>query len=96
MADKAERTATQQGAGDASILSRLLKLHTDYGHAAMWLKGFAADEMGTAYARASELARPAEGAGARFVAYYALCLTGFMRGQNRLARETAETFPSGS
>jgi class 3 adenylate cyclase/tetratricopeptide (TPR) repeat protein len=92
MADKAERTATQQGAGDASILSRLLKLHTDYGHAAMWLKGFAADEMGTAYARASELARPAEGAGARFVAYYALCLTGFMRGQNRQARETAETF----
>jgi hypothetical protein len=37
----------------------------------MWLKGFAADEMGAAYARASELARPADGADARFVAYYA-------------------------
>ena len=67
-------------------------MHTDYGHAAMWLKGFAADEMGAAYARASELARPADGAAARFVAYYGQCLTGFMRGQNRQARETAEAF----
>jgi tetratricopeptide (TPR) repeat protein len=58
----------------------------------MWLKGFAADEMGTAYARASELARSADGADARFVAYYARSLTGFMRGQNRQARETAEAF----
>ena len=92
MAEKAERAATPQGVGDAGISSRLLKLHTDYGHAAMWLKGFAADEMGAAYARASELARPADGADARFVAYYAQTLTGFMRGQNRQARETAEAF----
>ena len=92
MADKAERAATQQGAGDAGVSSRLLKLHTDYGHAAMWLKGFAADEMSAAYARASEFARPAEGSDARFVAYYAQCLTGFMRGEHRQARETAEAF----
>jgi tetratricopeptide (TPR) repeat protein len=58
----------------------------------MWLKGFAADEMGAAYARASELASSADGADARFVAYYAQSLTGFMRGQNRQARETAEAF----
>jgi tetratricopeptide (TPR) repeat protein len=90
-AEKAERAATQQG-GDAGVSSRLLKLHTDYGHAAMWLKGFAADEMGAAYARASELARSADGSDARFVAYYARSLTGFMRGQNRQARETAEAF----
>jgi class 3 adenylate cyclase/predicted ATPase len=92
MAEKAERAATQQGAEDAGIESRLLKLYTDYGHAAMWLKGFAADEMGASYARASELARPAERGAARFVTYYAQCLTGFMRGQNRQARETAEVF----
>src|SRR6516162_8836348 len=92
MAEKAERAATQQGVGDAGISSRLLKLHTDYGHAAMWLKGFAADEMGAAYARASELAGSAGGADARFVAYYAQSLTGFMRGQHRQARETAEAF----
>jgi tetratricopeptide (TPR) repeat protein len=58
----------------------------------MWLKGFAADEMGAAYARAGELARSANEADARFVAYYAQSLTGFMRGQNRQARETAEAF----
>jgi hypothetical protein len=40
----------------------------------------------------SELPRPADGADARFVAYYAQTLTGFMRGQNRQARETAEAF----
>ena len=92
MAEKAERAATQQGAGDAGVSSRLLKLHTAYGHAAMWLNGFAATEMGAAYARASELARSADGVDARFVAYYAQSLTGFMRGQNRQARETAEAF----
>lgn len=92
IADKAERAATQQGAGDAAVSSRLLKLHTDYGHAAMWLKGFAADEMSAAYKRASEFARPAEGSDARFIAYYGQCLTGFMRGQHRQARETAEAF----
>src|ERR1700722_140067 len=92
MAEKAERAARQQGVGDAGVSSRLLKLHTAYGHAAMWLKGFAADEMGAAYARASELARSADGADVRFVAYYAQSLTGFMRGQNRQARETAEAF----
>lgn len=91
MAEKGERGA-QQGVGDAGVLSRLLKLHTDYGHAAMWLNGFAASEMGAAYARASQLARSADGADARFVAYYAQSLTGFMRGQNRQARETAEVF----
>jgi predicted ATPase len=92
MAENAERAAAQQGVGDAGVSSRLLKLHTDYGHAAMWLKGFAADEMGAAYARASELARSAGGADAHFVAYYAQSLTGFMRGKNRQARETAEAF----
>jgi predicted ATPase len=91
MAEKAERGA-QQGGGDAGVSSRLLKLHTDYGHAAMWLNGFAANEMGAAYARASQLARPADGADARFVAYYAQSLTAFMRGENRQARETAEAF----
>jgi class 3 adenylate cyclase/predicted ATPase len=92
IAEKAERAATQQGVGDASDSSRLLKLHTDYGHAAMWLKGFAADEMAAAYARATELASSADGADTRFVAYYAQSLIGFMRGQNRQARETAEAF----
>ena len=92
MADKADRIPAQQGAGDGNVASRLLKLHTDYGHAAMWLKGFAADEMSAAYRRASEVARPAEGSAARFIAYYGQCLSGFMRGEHRQARETAAVF----
>ncbi|HKN28828.1 MAG TPA: adenylate/guanylate cyclase domain-containing protein [Roseiarcus sp.] len=89
MADKAEAGAPQLGAGDGALSSRRLKLHTDYGHAAMWLKGFAADEMSAAYTRARELAGQAEDSAARFVAYYGQCLTGFVRGQHRQARETA-------
>jgi hypothetical protein len=58
----------------------------------MWLKGFAADEMSSAYARASEYAGPAEDTAARFVAYYGQCLRGFVRGQHRQALETAEVF----
>jgi class 3 adenylate cyclase/predicted ATPase len=93
MAEKAQRATVQRSVEDTDLSSRLLKLHTDYGHAAMWLKGFAADEMGAAYARARELAaRPADGADARFVAYYGQTLTSFMRGQNRQALETAKAF----
>ena len=92
LADKVESRAPQREAADPAFSNRRLKLHTDYGHAAMWLKGFAADEMSAAYARASQFAGPRDDAAARFVAYYAQTLTGFMRGQNRQARETAEAF----
>ena len=92
MADKADAAVPQQEVGDAALSTQRLKLHTDYGHAAMWLKGFGADEMSAAYARASEYAGPAEDAAARFVAYYGQCLRGFVRGQHRKALETAEVF----
>jgi hypothetical protein len=71
--DSAERVGMQRGAEDTAISSRRLKLHTDYGHATMWLKGFAADEISAAYAQAAKFAGPAEDAAARFVAYYAEC-----------------------
>ena len=58
----------------------------------MWLKGFAADEMGEAYARASRFAGPADEAAPRFVAYYGECLTSFMRGEHRQAHAEAEAF----
>jgi tetratricopeptide (TPR) repeat protein len=92
MTDKTEAAAPQREVGDAALSIQRLKLHTDYGHAAMWLKGFAADEMSSAYARASEYAGPAEATAARFVAYYGECLRGFVRGQHRDALETAEVF----
>src|SRR5580693_9724247 len=58
----------------------------------MWLKGFAADEMGEAYARASRFAGPTNEAAPRFVAYYGECLTSFMRGEHRQAHAQAEAF----
>jgi predicted ATPase len=58
----------------------------------MWSKGFAADEMSAAYARASKFAGPADEAAPRFVAYYGECLQSFMRGEHRQAHAEAEAF----
>jgi class 3 adenylate cyclase/predicted ATPase len=90
MADEAERDAP--GARDRVLSIRRLRLHTDYGHAAMWLKGFAADEMNAAYARASQLAGSADDGAPRFVAYYGECLKSFIRGEHRQARGACEAF----
>ena len=90
--DEAQREAPEHLAQDSALSERRLKLHTDYGHAAMWLKGFAADEMSEAYARASRFAGPADQAAPRFVAYYGECLTSFMRGEIRQAHAEAEAF----
>jgi class 3 adenylate cyclase len=92
LADEAEREAPGHEAKDPALSERRLRLHTDYGHAAMWLKGFAADEMSAAYARAGQFAGPADEAAPRFVAYYAECLTSFMRGAHRQAHAEAEAF----
>ena len=92
MADEAERQTPGREARDRVLSERRLRLHTDYGHAAMWSKGFAADEMSAAYARASKFAGPAEDAAPRFVAYYGECLRSFMRGEHRQARAEAEAF----
>ena len=92
MADEAERQTPGREAGDRILSERRLRLHTDYGHAAMWSKGFAADEMNAAYARASKFAAPAEEAAPRFVAYYGECLRSFMRGEHRQAHAEAEAF----
>ena len=91
MADEAEREAPEHEATDPALSERRLRLHTDYGHAAMWLKGFAADEMSAAYARASQFAGPADEA-PRFVAYYGECLRSFMRGEHRQAHAAAKAF----
>ena len=71
LADEVEREAPEHGVNDLALSERRLRLHTDYGHAAMWLKGFAADEMSAAYARAGQFAGPTDEAAPRFVAYYA-------------------------
>ena len=92
LADEADREAPAHAPRDPALSDRRLKLHTDYGHAAMWLKGFAADEMSAAYARASQFAGPDDDAAARFVAQYGECLRGFMRGEFSQAHAAAEAF----
>ncbi len=71
---------------------RRLDLQTAYGQAVMWSKGFAADETKAAFARAGEIAGPAGDAPARFVVYYAQCVSGIMHGEYGAAKEIAETF----
>jgi class 3 adenylate cyclase/predicted ATPase len=71
---------------------RRLDLQTSYAQATMWAKGFAAEETDAAFARLKEFAGSEESAAARFLAYDAQCVRNFMRGELRLARETAETF----
>jgi predicted ATPase len=92
LVDEAERQAPGQETRDPIPSDQRLKLHTDYGHAAMWLKGFAADEMSAAYARASQFAGSEDESASRFVAHYGQCLTSFMRGENRQALAEAGTF----
>ena len=90
--DEAQREAPEHELQDPALPERRLRLYTDYGHAAMWLKGFAADEMSEAYARASRFAGLADETAPRFVAYYGECLTSFMRGKHRQAHAEAEAF----
>ncbi|HLX99731.1 MAG TPA: adenylate/guanylate cyclase domain-containing protein [Roseiarcus sp.] len=92
LAEETEREAPGTGARDPAFADRLLKLNIDYGHAAMWLKGFAADEMSAAYARASCFAGSPDESHPRFVAYYGECLKSFVRGEYRKAHGEAEAF----
>ena len=59
-----------------AVRQRRLNLQIAYGQAMMWIKGFAAEETKTAFARAAEFAGPVEDAATRLVAYYAQCLRG--------------------
>jgi predicted ATPase len=87
----AERTGIgRKGAEDPLISSRILKLHTDYGHATMWSKGFAADETGAAYARVGELA--SQTGLERNVVLHAQWIASFIRGDLKAARQQVEIF----
>ena len=92
MADKAAGSASERGAKDALASGQRLKLHTDYGQAVMWSKGFAAEETKAAFARAAELAGNAGDSSERLAAYYGQCSVRFMRGELREAEETARKY----
>jgi class 3 adenylate cyclase/predicted ATPase len=92
LADK-ERLLTPGGeSAESALSSRLLKLHTDYGHAVMWSKGFAADETNVAYARVAELASQIGDNLEKNVATHARWIANFIRGDLKLAREEVELF----
>ena len=92
MADKAEGGPRQQmpaGSGDASQRS---KLRNDYALAVMWSKGYGAEETKAAFARAGKIVGQTENVAEKFAAYWAQWARSFMRAENRVAREAAETF----
>jgi predicted ATPase len=76
----------------AESRERRLKLQTSYGQAMMLSRGFAAEETRSAFTRATELAAGVDGPAERFAAYYGLWTGNLMRGEMRLAQETAERF----
>ncbi|HZZ22599.1 MAG TPA: AAA family ATPase [Roseiarcus sp.] len=92
MVDKAKMGTSRGGSPDAAISSRVLKLHTDYGHAVMWSKGFAADETNAAYARVGELASQTGDSLERNVVNQARWIATFIRGNLNLAREQVDLF----
>jgi adenylate cyclase len=69
-----------------------LQLQTSYGKALMLSRGFGSEEAKAAFAHARELATGVDNAAERFDAYYGLFIGSLMRGELRLARETAEIF----
>ena len=89
MADKARGALKKMG--DSAVSSRILKLHTDYGHAVMWSKGFAADETNAAYARVGELALQGDSL-ERNVANQARWIASFIRGDLHVAGEQVDLF----
>jgi class 3 adenylate cyclase/tetratricopeptide (TPR) repeat protein len=92
MAERAGERTSKRVAGDAAISDRLMKLHTDYGQAVMWSKGFAADETSAAYARVGELASQTGDSIEQNVARQAQWIASFVRGNLNLAREQVEIF----
>ena len=83
---------TEEVKSAAASRQRRLQLQTSYSQALMMSRGFASDEAKAAFARARELAKGVDNAAERFDAYYGLFAGSLLRGELRLARETAETF----
>ena len=94
MADKPGTASTPRGAASTTAESQRLKLQTSPGRAMMWSRGFGSDESKTAFARARTLAAGVGDASERFDAYYGLFVSGVVRGELGLAKETAESFLS--
>ena len=91
MADRA-RTTVHPRVSDAVAAGQRLKLQTDYGHAVMWSRGFAAAETKSAFSRATELAAKTDDFSVRFTAFEGQCRSAITRGELRSAWELASSF----
>src|SRR6516162_11944811 len=92
MGDKVGSRTVHPRVRDAVAASQRLKLQTDYGHAVMWSKGFAAAETKSAFSRATELAAKTDDFSVRFAAFDGQCRSAITRGELRSAWELASSF----
>jgi class 3 adenylate cyclase len=92
MVDKARPRSSKEATGDAAAQALILKLHTDYSHAVMWSKGFAADETSAAYARVGELAAQSGEGLEQNVVLQAQWIASFIRGDLNVARQQVGLF----
>ena len=76
----------------AASRQRRLQLQTSYSQALMLSRGYGSEEAKVAFAHAQELAEGADNTAERFDAYYGQWVGSMLRGELRLARETAEKF----
>ena len=83
---------TEEVKNAAASRQRRLQLQTNYSKAVMLSRGFGSEEAKAAFAHVQELAKGVDSAAERFDAYYGLCIGSLVRGELRLARETAEVF----
>jgi predicted ATPase len=79
LADKTAGGASERGPREAATSSQRQKLQTDYGHAVMCSKGYAANEANAAFARTAELAANTEGPSERFSSSYGPLLGRLLR-----------------
>ena len=91
MADRAAGLPARVAISKAEASQRV-KLQNDYAQAVLWSKGYAADETKAAFERTSALAARAELPAERFAALYGRFLWSWMRGEFRVARDTAKRF----
>ena len=91
MADRAAGLPAKAAISKAEASQRV-KLQNDYAQAVLWSKGYAADETKAAFERTSALAARAELPAERFAALYGRFLWSWMRGEFRVARDTAKRF----
>ena len=92
LADKAAGAERPRGPRETAVSSQRLKLQADFAQAAMWSRGFAAEETKVAFARAAEFAAKSDDFSERFAAAHGQWTSAFVRGELNSAHELASAF----